>query len=82
MAWQPISTAPRDGTVIDLWCTGEPDDIAFYCRDLFGKRQGRVTECYFDRGWRPCMGLTRGALLPVEPTHWRPLPNPPEEIEP
>lgn len=20
MSWQPLSTAPRDGTIVDLWC--------------------------------------------------------------
>jgi hypothetical protein len=78
MIWQPIATAPKDGIVVDLWCEGDPEDIAFYCRDLFGSRQGRVTECYyFDRAWRSYMGLTRGMSLSVQPTHWMPLPGRP-----
>ena len=81
--WLPIETAPRDGRLVDLWCVGEEDDIRFYCRDAFGKRAGRVAECYFtDGAWRPYMGLTRGMSLPLDPTHWMPLPSPPDKSAP
>ena len=82
--WRSLETSfPRDGEIVDLWCIGEPDDVAFYCRDMFGNRCGRVTECrYQDGAWRPYMGLTRGMALPLKATHWMPLPNPPGEEQP
>lgn len=70
--WQPISTAPRDREII-LWrsaWTGptqgrwiEPGD------DWMGSTRG------LRAGWY--MAGYAGALGPVEPTHWQPLPDPP-----
>lgn len=77
--WQPIETAPRDGTVIDLF---------------YPYPRGRTINCYWDeglRGWVWRRPTWRGsALLPesewhfgaypgLEPTHWMPLPKPPQE---
>ncbi len=53
-SWQPISTAPKDGTPVDLWVVsnGSGDDafeIRFYCNglDRFNRRtrrrEGRAT---------------------------------------
>jgi hypothetical protein len=41
MSWQPIETAPKDGTVIDLWIAGD------------GGAQWRETDAYYvtDRDW-------------------------------
>ena len=65
--WEDISTAPKDGTNIDLWCrdvkTGEsyhfPD--SYWCRD---RQQWHGCDEYI---W-PEVDV---------PTHWRPLPPPP-----
>jgi hypothetical protein len=33
--WRSIETAPKGHhDVLDLWCIGEHDDIAFYCPDF------------------------------------------------
>jgi hypothetical protein len=65
--WQPIETAPKDGTVIDLWCGGERyADCQWYKNEW---REYRYDD--FDSL----------ALLPVErlPTHWMPLPTAPKD---
>lgn len=36
--WQPIETAPKDGTRIDLWC-----------QPPFG-HSGRISDCWFSAG--------------------------------
>lgn len=77
--WQPIDTAPKDGTVVLVWWpigdypSGNHEFASFVD---FG---GKVPEGTFDgkpyrNGW--CNDRD-GAYLPVEPTHWMPLPEPP-----
>jgi len=73
MEWQPIETAPKDGTSFlgwdgkyvteMIWASHEDDD-------------GHVGWC--------CAGFSYGGVLydlhytPLgEPTHWKPLPEPP-----
>lgn len=64
--WRPIETAPKDGTEIDLWHEGD-----------------RIADAYWKGGrwWAPnfdydgCDGVIGGP----PPTHWMPLPAPPEE---
>lgn len=63
--WQPIETAPKDGTEFDVWV---PDAFGGYrmCGLSFNTRgklrqHGRLTE----------------ADLPRWPTHWMPPPAPP-----
>jgi len=62
MIWQPIETAPRDGTSVlvysSKWFPGTNDcDIAFVA---FGV-------------WETLEGMRN-----MNPTHWMPLPSPPE----
>ena len=75
--WQPIETAPRDGTIIDVWL-GDADmrDVEFYC--THGTR--RSPGWWFSNGkFRPLGGLEPAMTVFVTPTHWMPLPNPPED---
>lgn len=64
--WQPISTAPKDGTLV----------LAFR-----GRSQSGVPGCYArvtrfnGREWLSIPGRYSWA-----PTHWQPLPDPPGEI--
>lgn len=90
--WQDISTAPKDGTPVDLWIVSDEhgsdvDLVSFYCNglDRFNaktrRREGRVTGMVWGRrgpntGWYPHGGLP-GMAMTVEPTHWMPLPTPP-----
>ena len=83
--WQDISTAPRDGTIIDVWLQESMSDIRFYCsseplriRDsIYG---GRAAGWFWKDGkFRPylkCLNMTTF----VEPTHWMPLPEPPMRV--
>jgi hypothetical protein len=86
--WQAIESAPkRHHDVIDLWCVGEHDDIAFYCANYcatgryingYHEYQGRVPNVWWrDGAWRPKSKLRLHAIT-VAPTHWMPLPEPPK----
>jgi hypothetical protein len=77
--WQPIETAPRDGTLIDLWGS---------CKDSVGRWEGRFPNCHWGKVSDRCGGHftwmddedwgmdseAYGAII----THWMPLPEPPE----
>ena len=72
MSWQPIETAPKDGTTMDLWCTAT-------------KR--RITDCWWDADYGEFIANDVnecGECCPSvvyhdngKPTHWMPLPEPP-----
>ena len=70
--WQPIETAPEDGTPVLLFCPRpgvEPFQITGYWdlgSDEFGVKSA----------WR---ATTHDPIYP--PSHWRPLPPPPTEKE-
>ena len=75
--WRDISTAPKDGTVIDVWLGDATDgDVDFYC----GPGTRRATDWYFKEGrFRPAIPGTIPLPTFVEPTHWTPRPTPPED---
>lgn len=78
-AWQPIETAPKDGTKVDL---------------LYPYPRGRAINCFWEERhlawvWRKAT-WKEGDLLPedqwdwgyyanMEPTHWMPRPAPPKD---
>lgn len=69
--WQDISTAPKNGTKIDLWAV-----------NVFGKGQ-RFANCHWWKAthehWEDrWMGLPVG-LKNWTPTHWMFPPQPPED---
>jgi hypothetical protein len=66
VGWQPIETAPRDGTRVDLWTN-------------YGER---VADAKWDKdGWREWslggFDSMEWVRLDGTPTHWMPLPPPP-----
>ena len=63
MEWQPIETAPKDGSSILCWC-GEYADIC-YMQDKFGV--GKV--------WMTASCVEFGSY--ETPTHWMPWPEAP-----
>lgn len=87
--WQPIDSAPRDGTKIDVWRDGKR-----YC-DVFWSfsRNAATGEALVDPVWDGWAqeGSVGMSYTPNyidyghenwkrrEPTHWMPLPQPPLE---
>ena len=73
MNWQPIKTAPKDGTeILALEYHGSPNPrltIAAYA----------VVMWIPDDGWRDCSDMGAAGLYPFEPQYWMPLPEPPKE---
>lgn len=71
MAWQDISSAPKDGTcvlVIDMRCENPEAGIAWFVQDVWSAVE-------------PGHGVPRTAMYWHNPTHWRPLPEPPHAKE-
>lgn len=69
--WHSIETAPKDGTIVDLWVAG-PHNA--------GNRQ---PDCWFsDAEWWCDFGdqgeQQPGIYIGDVPTHWMPLPEPPK----
>jgi hypothetical protein len=68
--WQPIETAPKDGT-----------DILVTRRDGDGSDWYAVAQWWVER-WVFLYGDSKQIRDPVflcfQPTHWRPLPDPPK----
>jgi hypothetical protein len=64
--WQPIETAPKDGTYIVL--------------RLFHRLEGAAIGRWFDFGQviHGVTGYWTANATQVEPTHWMPLPEPPK----
>ena len=76
--WQPIETAPKDGTFVLLHCpsgleTGAVTVGAYWKADE-RKPDGRFAKGHWD-GW---LGMDADCLSAwCEPLHWQALPKPP-----
>lgn len=71
--WQPIKTAPKDGSVILLYCPDarEPSVILGEWSEFESALQpGKVVIAEWTDTWAE-------RELDCEPTHWQPLPEPP-----
>lgn len=66
--WQPIETAPKDGTVFIAFEAGD----AYRCNWL----EQHDGEGHFSAGWWDHVNDSF-----ENPTHWMPLPTPPQEDE-
>ena len=71
MDWQPIETAPKDGTMVDLWVT------AFHGKNC------RLTDMWWSEstGWRGGRRSEFNEAMAKRATYWMPLPPPPKENE-
>jgi Protein of unknown function (DUF551) len=69
MTWQPIETAPKDGTEVLMYCPGDIPAV--------------VCGAYVDDPeipyWRYSESLVADVVAEANPTHWMPLPPPPED---
>lgn len=75
--WQPIETAPRDGTIIILGKYGSVSRAAYYGRSL--KAFNACAEIRFPWVFLDSTnGVNAMAADETGPTHWQPLPSPPE----
>lgn len=75
MDWQPIETAPRDGTVILLFIEDHVIDGSW---DRFVRQDGSI---YEPTSWDVARLSSHGcgccSSENDQPTHWMPLPPPP-----
>jgi hypothetical protein len=75
MEWQPIETAPKDGTEVLVWNGGNDGfyttpgqmGVAYWGRQGFPERK---------RAW--CASDCCDGVTTYTPTHWMPLPAPPQ----
>lgn len=65
MNWQPIETAPKDGTTVIAFMPSEEPSLA-YCAGAGRSRDGGDWWVWTERSY---VG---------RPTHWMPLPAPPK----
>ena len=78
MKWQPIETAPKDGTVILL--AGGEDDNSGHTSDpkLLAFMRAPCRAMWDHDSW--LIGLAEACYVGIvreNPTHWMPLPAPP-----
>ena len=78
MQWQPIETAPKDGTSI-LVSNGRWRDIAYWA--AFARFNNITDSMDVGPAWcgRDCDDPYYSYAL--DPTHWMPLPPPPAETK-
>ena len=74
--WRDISTAPKDGTLVDLWC------INHLRWDKAGQRVTSVSwGAVSDWMGNERQDWQHGHGEDFEPTHWMPLPAPPAAMD-
>jgi Protein of unknown function (DUF551) len=69
--WQPIDTAPRDGTDVLVWAAGK-----------YGRRLICIANYDMGQWWTDaseCHDANRYFPPECYPTYWMPLPEPPED---
>ena len=85
--WQPIETAPKDGTAILVWfdfATVSIVHIAWYRSAEEWENSGQYCGWGTFKDWigwwcYPEHSITQKKLEgPTNPTHWMPLPEPPK----
>jgi hypothetical protein len=64
--WQPIETAPKDGTPVDIWERG-----------FYGQRLTNMRRCDLGNNNIFYEAIISGPACVRDVTHWMPIPNPP-----
>lgn len=75
MEWQPIETAPRDGSAVLLYQKKPHAEVARYESDTNEIEVG----FYSEEGWRVFGFHGDESERDFAPTHWMPLPQPPAD---
>lgn len=71
--WRPIDSAPKDGNVVDLWA-----GIRYpSCKWMVSEARGDDIEHWRHLSWHTTFDDWFWIDIQAEPTHWRPLPQPP-----
>lgn len=73
MRWQPIDTAPKDGTEVLLAGGVTGIDIGSWCACGAYHSKSKLRPAYFEQAW----GSRGSHMLHPQPTHWMPLPDAP-----
>ncbi len=73
--WQPMETAPRDGTLVLLF---DPE-VVWIDWDAEDERGNvpKVPKPMYVGWWRGCWELAHYSAFSFRPTHWMPLPEAP-----
>lgn len=85
VSWQPIETAPKDGTEVWLWRRDAGVFLGRYTCMLDYLTEAELEP--FDRetieqmDWFYADFVSGGRVTDGEPTHWHPLPEEPDESE-
>lgn len=80
--WQPIETAPMNGTKILIW-DGKQIYAAWWHDQFEGLAwDGESKELPYRGAWTDCAvaSFNYEEFMEYTPTHWMPLPAPPESI--
>jgi hypothetical protein len=79
MSWQPIDTAPKDGTAVLLCRAIDADGNPIDWREnSLGVFVQVAAWWEGDDDWIVYCSQAREPALHFEPTHWMPLPSPPD----
>ncbi|MDI6653736.1 DUF551 domain-containing protein [Gluconobacter japonicus] len=84
-AWQPIESAPKDGTYVDLWVINCDDEGQRFSGAFFGPiphtcgEAGQYCDCCPEEGDCWIDGIF-DERISGRITHWMPLPLPPEPM--
>lgn len=80
MSWQPIETAPKDGTAVFLcWAIDSDGNRIDWTEDMTTAGVFVQAASWWDNeGWVVYCSMIREPRLHFEPTHWMPLPEPPK----
>jgi len=70
--WSPIESAPKDGRKVVLWIV-MPDDDPYVVSVCEGRGWSEA-----DIGWWDDTRQRWDATIGGTPTHWQPLPEPPQ----